>query len=153
MRVIGLVVFFCFISLTTYSQDEGNNTVSLEVFPIETEFTGGRLMLNYEHLFSWKHNLLLRAGIWPDFQNDGVTFLLTVQGLTGRNNKHNFEYGIGSAVIIDYFEDKTHYGFVPDVLIGYRFHMHKGFMFRTTVNLFVGWPTMPSLSFSAGYRF
>ncbi len=153
MKIIGLVILSFCLSFNAYSQDEGNNTVSLEAFPIETEFTGGRFMLNYERLFSWKHNLIVRAGIWPDFHDDALTTLITVQGLTGRNNKHNFEYGIGSAIIFDYFEEKTHYGFIPDVLIGYRFHIPKGFMFRTTVNLFVGWPTMPSLSFSAGYRF
>lgn len=152
MKIIGLVVLFLCLSYSAYSQDEGNNTISLEAFPVETEFTEGRFMYNYEHFFSWKHNFLVRTGFWPDFQNDGVTVLLTVQGLTGRNNKHNFEYGIGSAIIFDYF-DGVHYGFVPDVLVGYRFHLPKGFMFRTTVNLFVGWPTMPSVSFSAGYRF
>lgn len=136
------------------------NAIYAEGYLIRHDFSEGLASLNYERTFGKKDRTHLRIGIYPDFES-AISFPLTVTWITTPKSRHHFEYGIGGVFRVEHFVDplgineREWFYDVPALMIPlmYRYQGDSPWFFRTGINLFVSWPTLPSPSVSIGYRF
>ncbi|MEM9687046.1 MAG: hypothetical protein AAF934_09015 [Bacteroidota bacterium] len=157
-----LMLFLCFFGLAQtadYSIIKKNN-IYTEIYLIKHDFSNGFVSINYERSIGKKRRVNLRVGIYPDFESS-VSFPLTISWVTKPLSHHHFEYGIGAVIRIEHYVSpysnttKEWFYDMPALMIPlmYRYQKNAGWFFRGGVNLFVSWPTLPSLSFSVGYKF
>lgn len=146
-------------SQTTVNPISKRNGFYAEAYLIRHDFSEGFVSINYERNVGKKSKTNLRLGLYPDFQST-VSFPITISWMTNPLSQHHFEYGLGVMFRIEHFVDP--YGYtsrswfydVPAIMfpVMYRFQAESGWFFRGGINLFVSWPTLPSPSFSVGYR-
>ncbi len=162
--ILAIIVILSFSSAlysqtTDYSYLERNG-VYAETYLIRHDFSRGYVSINYERNIGKKYKTNIRIGLYPDFQT-AISLPMTISWITKPLKNNHFEYGVGYVIRIEHFVDPYGYNSkewffdVPAVMIPlmYRYQKNSGFFLRAGVNLFVSWPTLPSPSFSAGYRF
>lgn len=158
---LSLILYFSMISFgqTKDHQNPGRNGIYAEGYLIRHDFSEGFASINYERVLGKKYRTFLRIGIYPDFQS-AVSFPLTISWITKPLNNHHFELGIGAIYRLEHFVDpfnpsREWFHDIPAIMIPvmYRYQQNTGFFLRAGINLFVSWPTLPSPSISAGYRF
>jgi hypothetical protein len=164
-QILFYIILIFSLVLGTKAQDTGDLQISrngayAELYMLRHDFSDGVVSINYERNIGKKRRANLRVGIYPDFEST-VSFPLTISWITKPMAKHHFEYGIGAVIRIEhyvdpYFENPKEWFYdFPAILfpIMYRYQKKDGLYFRGGINLFVSWPTLPSPSFSIGYRF
>lgn len=160
--IFTFVALFCQANLCIESSYSSSNEDSIrlkrngiygEVYLIRHAFSNGFVSLNYERRFGKKNNMMLRAGIYPDFRST-ISIPLTYSFISPARGKHHFEYGLGLVVRIESFEGNI-YKDIPALMIPllYRYENKNGLFLRAGINLFYSWPILPSPSISVGYAF
>jgi hypothetical protein len=92
------------------------------------------------------------VGLYPDFEST-VSFPVTFTWITSPPKNHHFEFGVGLVFRVEKFEGSFYKDF-PAAMFPLMYRYQKGpFFFRGGFNVFVSWPTIPSPSVSAGFRF
>ena len=129
------------------------NGIYAEWYGIRHDFSTGFISLNYERQLGKKKKYALRLGLYPDFETT-VSFPVTFTRITRPDKNHHFEFGLGAVYRLEFYEGNV-YKDLPAIMfpLMYRYQKSEGCFFRAGINLFVSWPTIPSPSFSAGYRF
>jgi len=130
------------------------NGVYAELYLIRHDFSRGFFSINYERTIGIKRKMKnIRIGIYPDFEST-VSFPITFTWISRPTKKGHFEYGVGAVIRIEKFEGNI-YRDIPAIMIPlmYRRQNEEGLFWRAGFNVFVSWPTLPSPSFSLGYRF
>jgi len=149
------------ISQTSDSSQINMNGVYAELYLVRHDFSSGFVSINYERVIGKKRRANLRVGIYPDFESS-ISFPLTITWITKPTRNHHFEYGIGAVYRIEHYIDpyvliqyREWFYDIPAIMIPlmYRYQKNAGWFFRGGINLFVSWPTLPSPSLSAGYKF
>ena len=148
-------------SQSTGSSKTGMNGVYAELYLVRHDFSDGFVSINYERVIGKKKRANLRVGIYPDFQST-ISFPITITWITGPSLNHHFEYGIGGVLRIEHFVDpydpsppREWFFDMPAIMVPlmYRYQRNNGWFLRGGINLFLSWPTLPSPSFSVGYKF
>lgn len=164
-KFVLLATFFTVFSISARAQSKDfsslkKNGVYVEAYLIRHDFSEGFASINYERNFGKKRRTNFRIGIYPDFEST-VSIPLTFSWITNPLGKHHFEYGIGAVFRIEHYVDPYGYNSkewfydMPALMIPimYRYQKHSGLFYRGGLNLFISWPTLPSPSFSIGYKF
>ena len=145
---------------TEYSQIRLNG-VYTELYLVRPDFSDGFVSINYERVIGKKKRSNLRIGIYPDFEST-ISFPLTITWITKPTRSHHFEYGIGAVFRIEHYIDpyvltqsREWFYDIPAIMVPlmYRYQKSSGWFLRGGINLFLSWPTLPSPSFSFGYKF
>ena len=167
MKIILLCgIFFLLFLIPVNSQHNDlthlrMNGIYSEVYLVRPDFSSGFVSVNYERVLGKKKRSNLRVGIYPDFES-AISFPFTLTWITKPAGKHHFEYGFGAVFRIEHYVDpyvltpeREWFYDIPAVLVPlmYRFQKVNGWFFRGGINLFLGWPTLPSPSVSVGYKF
>ncbi|MFC2097309.1 hypothetical protein ACFLSI_03135 [Bacteroidota bacterium] len=157
------IIFICFVFVFCTAKegktqkpdnvDFKRNGVYTELYSIRHDFSEGYFSINYERIIGKKKRTILRAGIYPDFETT-VSFPITLSWISSPLKNHHFEYGVGAVYRVELYDGNV-YKDLPALIIPlmYRYQNRKALFFRAGVNLFVSWPTLPSPSFSVGYKF
>jgi hypothetical protein len=137
------------------------NGIYLEFYIVRHDFSDGFFSINYERVLGKKRRSQLRFGIYPDF-GSSIAFPTTFTWITKPARSHHFEYGIGAVFRIEHHVDpyiltqsREWFFDMPAAMVPlmYRYQKSHGWFFRGGINLFLSWPTLPSPSFSIGYKF
>lgn len=158
-------ILLFFLCLPGYAQTgEKNkirrNAVYLETYLIRHDFSQGFVSADYERTLGKKDKAFLRVGLYPDLET-AISIPLTFTWITSPQSRHHFEYGIGGVFRIEHYVDPystTDREWFYDVAalmipLMYRYQGNSNWFFRGGFNVFVSWPTLPSPSFSVGYKF
>jgi len=165
-KYICIASLLLFGMIETRAQEPGPSSYSMngifaELILLRPDFSDGFVSLNYERALGKKKKFNIRAGVLPDFETT-VSFPFSFHWITGPGRAHHFEYGIGGIFRIEHYIDtynpsQTREWFFdfPAILIPlmYRYQKSGGLYLRGGINLYISWPTLPSPSFSIGYRF
>lgn len=122
-----------------------NNSVYIEVSPPIHKENPGLFSVNYERLFGKHDNLILRVGVFPDFEpNDvNISLPLVFGAMTMPQEKSHMEFGIGivPTIYYDYYNPYKKLwsnGFCIMAPVMYRYQNQNKFIFRAGGNFFLG---------------
>lgn len=164
ITIIGLLLLLVVIEGKAQKTDPSQyrmNGVYTEFYVIRPDFSDGFVSINYERVLGKKLRSNFRIGLWPDFES-AISIPITFTWITSPQKNHHFEYGVGTVFRIEHFVDssdptqvKEWFYDMPAIMLPlmYRYQKNSGLYFRAGINVFISWPTLPSPSFSLGYKF
>ncbi|MCF6240629.1 MAG: hypothetical protein L3J74_04705 [Bacteroidales bacterium] len=154
-----LLLFIRFSAQENFYLDYDNikrNHIYIEAYLVAPDYISSYVSVNYEYTLGAKKKKSLRISFYPNFEDKGYTFPLTINWLTAPQKKHHFEYGFGPVLGFesDTKNNRTYFIFGGALIpLMYRFQKEKGIIFRTGINVFLSYPTIISPSISLGYKF